>query len=119
VKSMFNGILTAILRRHHFGRRLLEIRTAPGMRLLPKGTLAMKDHGRLKQAPAPLSSDYAMAGADIAAKLAGAAVGNLPPPSPFFLRRPRRWQQIVTARAHAASLRLLTGHSTHKTSAGG
>jgi len=79
----------------------------------------MKDHGRLLQAPAPLSSDYAMAGAAIAARLAGAAAEDLPPLSPFFLRRPRRWQQIVTARAHAASLRLLTGHSTHKTTAGG
>ena len=116
---MFKDILTVILKRHHVGQRLLEIHAAPGMRLLPKGKLAIKELGRLRQAPAPLSPDYAMAGADIAAKLAGATIEHLPPPSPFFLRRPRRWQQIITARAHAASLRHLNRHPTDKTPAGG
>lgn len=117
--AMIKRILITVVQRRRFGQQLLAIHAAPGIRLLPKGFLFMKDHDHLSRAPDPQSPNYAAAAADIAAKLLGIPAGELPPLSPVFLRRPCHWQQIVMAKAHAASLRLLARHSTHASSEGG
>ena len=118
---VLNRIVIRVLSGGRLERYILAKKSLLSTKLLAKGILLMKDAptsgksdshpNRSAQTPDPLSPRYAQVGAEIAASISGLPVGVLPPPTRETLRHhPRRWQQVVAARAQANSLFLINKH---------
>ena len=95
--------------------RIFTLAASPGVVLLPKALLDIREHDAAVTMPPPLSPQYGALAADLTAlrlQRAASARGVFGSLLPLVLRKPRTWQLHLLARSHALA-RALTTAANH------